>query len=234
MTPSPTFAVLDNVVFTSLTGRHAWLAQHQGHAVRYPADVSPFAALPDRPQQRDWNDLAQVTGPEGVALTGVGAEPPNDWKVLSRFGVVQMVTDDIDAEDDGEAVRLSTGDVPEMLDLAGRTDPGPFAQRTIDMGTYLGFRQAGQLIAMAGQRFRPPGWTEISAVCTAPEFRGRGLATRLIGALAAEIRRSGDAPFLHVAASNGQAIALYESLGFKTRRTTELLIVRPQSWSTVG
>jgi hypothetical protein len=121
---SPAAAVLDNVVFTSLMGPHDRLAQRHGRAVRYLVDISRFAALPDRPQQQDWSDLARLVGnAEGVALVESNAEPPEGWIARSRFAVVQMVDDGVDA----------------------RTEPGPFAPRTIEMGTYLGFRQAGQL-----------------------------------------------------------------------------------------
>ncbi len=198
--------------------------------MRYPVDISGFAAVPDLPQQRDWDDLARLVGTaEGVAVVESGAEPPDGWIALSRSAVVQMVDDGVDSRPDAEAVRLEAADVPEVLDLVARTEPGPFAPRTIEMGTYLGFRQSGRLIAMAGQRFRPPGWTEISAVCTAPDFRGRGLATRLVLALADDIRRRGEAPFLHVVPSNTKAIALYETLGFRIRRTAEVVIMRPLS-----
>lgn len=227
---SPASAVLDNVVFTSLMGPHHRLAQRHGRAVRYPVDISGFAAVPDLPQQRDWDDLARLVGTaERVAVVESGAEPPDGWIALSRSAVVQMVDDGVDSRPDAEAVRLEAADVPEVLDLVARTEPGPFAPRTIEMGTYLGFRQSGRLIAMAGQRFRPPGWTEISAVCTAPDFRGRGLATRLVLALADDIRRRGEAPFLHVVPSNTKAIALYETLGFRIRRTAEVVIMRPLS-----
>lgn len=220
--------MLDNAVYASLTGPHESLAERRGRAVRYPADMSGFAALPDGPRPDDWRDLAQLTsGAEGVAVAKLGFEPPAGWITLSRFSVVQMVDGGVDGRPDGEAVRLTTADVPEMLELVDRTKPGPFAPRTIEMGAYVGFRQAGRLIAMAGQRFRPPGWTEISAVCTAPEFRGLGLGTRLVRALADEIQQRGDTPFLHVVASNTKAIALYEALGFTVRGTAEVVIVRP-------
>jgi ribosomal protein S18 acetylase RimI-like enzyme len=221
--------LLDNVVFRSLTdGPHTRLAQRRGRVARYPVDISGFAALPDQPQRRDWDDLAALAATsDGVALTRYGAEPPESWTVLSRFTVVQMIDEDVDARPDPDVAYLSDEDVPEMLQLVAQTKPGPFAPRTIDMGAYIGLRQAGRLVAMAGERFRPPGWTEISAVCTAPEFRGRGLATRLVQALAYGIRQRGETPFLHVASTNTNAITLYEALGFARRRSDEVVIIRP-------
>lgn len=131
---------------------------------------------------------------------------------------VQLVDDGVAAMPDPDALTLGTEDVPEMLALVERTRLGPFLPRTIELGTYLGFRRDGALIAMAGERMHPPGWTEISAVCTDPTFRGEGLATRLVLALAAGIRARGERPFLHASADNAGAIRLYESLGFTLRR----------------
>ena len=104
-----------------------------------------------------------------------------------------------------------------MLDLVARTEPGPFRKRTIELGTYLGIRREGSLVAMAGERLHPPGWTEISAVCTDPAFRGQGLATTLVRALVADIRTRGEQALLHAAATNTSAIRLYESMGFRLR-----------------
>ncbi|GAA3494576.1 hypothetical protein GCM10019016_016760 [Streptomyces prasinosporus] len=115
-------------------------------------------------------------------------------------------------------VELGADSVPELLDLVARTAPGPFRPRTHELGTYLGVRVDGTLVAMAGERLRPPGWTEISTVCTAPDARGQGHAARLVSALVARIVVRGERPFLHVAETNTGAIALYERLGFRTRR----------------
>ncbi len=121
---------------------------------------------------------------------------------------------------------LGQADVQEMLDLARRTKPGPFLPRTVEMGTCPGIRRGGALVAMAGERLHPPGWTEISAVCTDEAWRGRGLASRLVLAIVAGIRARGELPFLHAVATNVNAIRLYEELGFRLRRYTVFSVAR--------
>ncbi|MFD4523568.1 GNAT family N-acetyltransferase [Streptomyces sp. NPDC058470] len=212
---------LDNPALGALTGPHAHFAERRGRVLRYPVDVSPWLALPDDPGAEDWADLAALVGPGGDApLAGYTGQTPDGWEVTFSLEGVQLVDDGIAAAPDPEAVRLGPADVPEMLGLVERTRPGPFLPRTVELGTYLGIRRNGALIAMAGERLHPPGWTEISAVCTDPDFRGEGLATRLILAVAHGIRERGETPFLHTAASNTNAIRLYESLGFRLRRST--------------
>jgi ribosomal protein S18 acetylase RimI-like enzyme len=211
---------LDNPTRSSLLGPHAHFAQRRGNVLRYPAEVSPFIALPDDPSEQDWADAAALVGPGGlIPLAGVVGPPPSGWDIVMDISGVQLVDDGVAAAADDEAIRLTAVDVPEMLDLVRRTDPGPFRERTIELGTYLGLRPGGELVAMAGERMHPPGWTEISAVCTDPGYRGQGLATRLVLALVAGIRDRGERPFLHAAATNTNAIRLYESLGFAQRRT---------------
>ncbi|MFD9129303.1 GNAT family N-acetyltransferase [Kitasatospora sp. NPDC059571] len=211
---------LDNPVRSALTGPHARFAERRGRLLRYPAEVTTFLGLPDDPAAEDWDDVAALLGPGGAALTaGLAAPHPADWPVVFALDGVQLVGEDVAAAPDPEAVRLGPADVPEMLDLVRRTRPGPFFSRTIELGTYLGIRRDGVLVAMAGERFHPPGHTEISAVCTDDAHRGQGLATRLIHAVAAGIQERGEIPFLHAAADNTGAIRLYESLGFRLRRS---------------
>jgi ribosomal protein S18 acetylase RimI-like enzyme len=211
---------LDNPVLSSLAGPHARFAERRGNVLRYPVDVSPFLALPDHPDAADWADAAALAGPGGlVALAGVRVPAPDGWQVTLIGEGVQMVEAGVEAAADGEAVRLGPGDVPEMLELAGRTKPGPFLPRTVELGSYLGIRRGGALVAMAGERLHPPGWTEISAVCTDDAWRGLGFASRLVRALVAGIRARGETAFLHAVADN-PAIGLYEALGFRLRRGT--------------
>lgn len=214
---------LDDPVGQSLGGRHAPLARRFGRAVSYVPDVASFCAVPADPDAADWNDLAKLLGPGELAdLFSAPATPPPDWEPVFRMEGRQMVwsggTPPEPEEAGAAVVELGAADVPEMLDLVARTQPGPFRQRTHELGTYLGIREHGRLVAMTGERLRPPGWTEISAVCTAPEARGRGHAARLITAVAARITARGERPFLHVAEANTGALALYERLGFTTRK----------------
>ncbi|HEX8868975.1 MAG TPA: GNAT family N-acetyltransferase [Lentzea sp.] len=214
--------ILDNAIHAALTGPHARFAERHGNALRYQPAVSPFTALPDDPSETDWKDLAALTST--AVLTGPAVEPPEGWQVETRLPLLQFADDGIAAAPDAEAVRLTAADVPEMLALTELTKPGPFLQRTIEMGAYLGVRQGGRLVAMAGERLRVPGWTEISAVCTHPDARGQGLGTRLMLAVAHGIRERGETPFLHVLASNTGAIRLYEHMGFRLRLRSELVI----------
>ncbi len=219
--------VLDNPARSALLGPHAHLAERRGEVLRYPADVCPFIALPDEPDENTWRDLAALLGPGAlVPFTGVDAAVPPGWEEVGFGPGVQMIDAGIDAVDDDDAVRLGPADVTEMLDLVARTRPGPFLPRTIALGTYLGIRRGGALVAMAGERLHPPGWTEISAVCTDPDHQGTGLASRLVRAVAAGIRARGEIPFLHAAATNTNAIRLYETLGFRQRRTVTFRAAR--------
>jgi ribosomal protein S18 acetylase RimI-like enzyme len=218
--------VLDNPARQSLLGPHAHFAQRRGEVLRYPTDVAPFVALPDAPDEQAWRDVADLVGPGAtVPIAGIDGSPPPHWETTFSVGGVQLVDNGVEAADDPEAERLGPADVPEMLALVARTQPGPFLPRTIELGTYRGIRRHGELVAMAGERLHPPGWTEISAVCTDAAWRGQGLGTRLVLAVAAGIRARGETPFMHAAASNTNAIRLYESLGFVLRRRTAFVAV---------
>ncbi len=225
MTPTDE-TLLDNPAYGSLCGAHARLAQVRGRARRYPADVAPFLALPSPPSARDWQDAAGLVAP-GTYVAGRygGAELPDGWRAVQAFDRVQMIEERVSGADCVEATPLGAADVPEMLELVAQTEPGPFLTRTIELGDYLGIRREGALVAMAGERFRPDGWTEISAVCTRPDHRGQGLASELMGALIASIQRRSERVFLHVLSTNMGAIRLYEALGFRVRQTATLTVV---------
>jgi ribosomal protein S18 acetylase RimI-like enzyme len=219
-------AVLDDPAWASLTGPHRRFSERVGGAARYQVDVAPFVALADHRDPQSWQDAATLVGPGGsFAIAGSGIVPPTGWAAPESLDGVQLVDVSLVKEPDPEAIGLTAADVPEILDLVERTRPGPFRPRTIELGTYLGIRRNGALVAMAGERLHPPGWTEISAVCTDPAFRGQGLATRLVSAVAAGIADRGDRVLLHAAASNVRAIRLYLANGFELRRRTTFLSV---------
>lgn len=210
---------LDNAVWAALNGPHRHLAEFAGGAARYRPGVSPFAGVADLADPRCWDDLAALVGPGGSFLISPLPDAPTQW-TGGRVQGFQMIGTAMRGEVEPEAVRLGPADVPDMLALVRATRPGPFEPATIEMGDYFGVRRGGRLIAMAGERLRLAGWTEISAVCTDPEHRGQGLAARLMRHVAVGILDRGDTPFLHVADDNAPAIRLYEALGFTVRRPT--------------
>jgi ribosomal protein S18 acetylase RimI-like enzyme len=210
---------LDNPVFAALTGQQAEFGVRYRNAVKYRPGISPFGAVADESSATDWADAARLTGAGQVTLfVRRSAAPPAGWEVVGGRPGVQLVAADLDPAPDPEAIALSAADVPEMLELTERTKPGPFLAGTVELGGYLGIRRAGRLVAMAGERMRPPGFAEISAVCTDEAWRGHGFAARLTRAVAAGITARGETPFLHAAGDNTNAIRLYKSLGFVHRR----------------
>jgi predicted GNAT family acetyltransferase len=221
---------LDNPVWHALTGPHAAFSEGSSLALRYQTDVCPFAALPDEVGTHAWDALRTLVGPGNVAMLFRPAlvDLPDGWEVAYALTGLQMVATESIGAPDAEFERLGAGDVEEMIALVERTRPGPFLPRTIELGTYLGLRAPGEtrLLAMAGERMHPDGYTEVSAVCTDADARKRGLATRLIRAIAAGIEARGETPILHVVAQNDTAIRVYEALGFTTRISFEARLVR--------
>lgn len=216
--------VLADPVRASLTGRHAAFGRRHGRALVYADGVATFASLPADADAADWSDLAELLGPGQLAdLFSNPAAPPPGWDPVFTLPGLQLVADGPSfpaAQHGGPGVVvLGVDDTTDMLALAARTRPGPFFPRTRELGRYLGIRDAGgDLVAMAGERLAPAGWTEISAVCTDPTVRGRGYATTLVTALRQDIERRGERAFLHVAADHATARKLYEDLGFRLRR----------------
>ncbi|MDR3620574.1 MAG: GNAT family N-acetyltransferase [Paludisphaera borealis] len=220
--------MLDNPVWNALATRHAHFALGAGRVKRYPADVAPFLATAgaDAVDRDESADLA--TPGEALYLMEVNPSPPAGWEVERRSALLQMVHERrVGATPIGDDYSvLGTGDVPDMLELTALAFPGYFRSRTIEMGAYFGVRRDGRLVAMAGQRMFLDGYREVSGVCTHPDHRGRGHASRLITLVVDEILRDGLTPFLHVAGDNAGARTAYEKLGFVVRRELSLLRVR--------
>jgi ribosomal protein S18 acetylase RimI-like enzyme len=215
---------LDNPVWHALTGPHESFAERHGRAARYPRDVAPFAAVVDQPDEAAWADLATLIGSGGLAvLFRDPVERPPGWQEVFRMRALQMVAPSISHRPAVGVVELGIDDTAAARELVALTDPGPIAARTIEMGTYVGVRDGGRLVAMAGERMRVPGHHEISLVCTHPDHRNRGLGTALVLDLALRIRRRGEVPFLHVLEGNESATRLYRTLGFDERRWLDVV-----------
>ena len=219
---------LDRPVWASLTTFHAAIAVGDGLARRYPDDVNLFASARDDDDPAALAALAALLEPGQTAyvLQVPPVRLPPDCVELRPGRGVQMLATHALVDDVGsEARALGDADAAEMLALAQLTQPGPFRSRTHTMGSFVGIRLDGRLAAMAGERMRFPGYTEISGVCTHPDFRGRGLARRLSAAVGARIQARGETPFLHAWASNEAAIALYESMGFTLRAEVHASVI---------
>lgn len=211
---------LDRPVWHALTGHQSAFAIAQGQAIRFAPAYGPFAAAIDAsgPALRD---LALLAAHDEIWL--LEKNPPQTipgLTILRRADCVQMVAHTLTTAPSRFAVmELGPDDAPEMLALATITRPGPFRAHTHELGHFIGIRDNDRLVAMAGERTRPGAYVEISGVCTHPDHRGRGYAGFLMREVAARVLSSGHIPFLHCYATNGGAIALYESLGFAPVQT---------------
>jgi GNAT superfamily N-acetyltransferase len=224
---------LDNPIWNSLHTEHRSFAVSDALARRYPAAVGPLSGIA-RQSDANYEALRELAGPGGVVVLFCQEKPvpPPGW-TLVRGGVLSQMVCSQPAESvpitltRGEEFRpLTASDVPAMIELADLTEPGPFRERTIELGPFVGIFQSGRLLAMAGQRTHLPHFVEVSAVCTHPDARGRGYARMLIATVMDEIRRRGKTPFLHSFADNYPAIRVYESLGFTLRRNLELAVLK--------
>jgi len=218
--------LLDNPVWHALRGPQSEFAEGAagGAALRFRRAVSIFTAV-DRVDAAAWDAQAELVGAEGMAFLFRDRVPgpPSGWKEAFRIPTLQLVAQHLAPTPEVPVVRLGEDDVEEMLALTKLTEPGPFLRRTRELGRYVGIRRGGRLVAMAGERFRLPGWTEISAVCTHPDARRKGLGAALSLWLAGHIREQGSEAFLHVVETNHTALRLYESIGFTLRRKLDVV-----------
>lgn len=218
---------LDNPVWHALNSHHQHLAIRGEGATRYQPDIVGAVAIPENSSVGFTNLRGLVETNEVIGV--IGGVLPEDlagWDVLHIEQVRQLIYEDLKSATRIEAVVLTTEDVPEMLDLVNLAQPGPFSLRTIEMGQYLGFRQDGHLVAMAGERFHLTGFCEVSAVCTHPDYRQRGYAGALTTMVAETIVERQETPFLHVAPGNDRALRLYLKLGFRIRTEIQVSILK--------
>jgi predicted GNAT family acetyltransferase len=227
---------LDNSIWNALSSGHSTMAVRHGLAARYASDASPLAGL-DSPSAAAFEDLRHLAlSDDAVALMLEGpVAPPSGWTVHVSTPLDQMICPEPAQQRVAGPLLLTAEDAGEMLALAQATEPGPFRPGTHRMGRYLGIRaEDGRLVAMAGERQRLDGFTEVSAVCTLPEFRGRGYGQTLVAAVTALIAEEGRIPFLHVRPENAAARRLYERLGYVIRRQVHLLVLSPVDAARTG
>jgi ribosomal protein S18 acetylase RimI-like enzyme len=223
---------LDNVIWQALTTRQVPFAECFGRARRFVREVTSLTAFAeDSPE--GYAALAGLVGAGGTAALFLDGEyePRSGWELVGGAPLLEMVCEDGDIHQDPpgsapEIIPLGTPDAVEMVELATLTKPGPFGLRTHELGKYVGIRCEGKLVAMAGERLKVPGYTEVSAVCTHPEHVGKGYARALMTEVMRGIRERGEIPFLHVRKDNSRAVELYERLGFRTRSTPQYTLLR--------
>jgi ribosomal protein S18 acetylase RimI-like enzyme len=230
MDTTVSFTPLDNPIWHSLTTRHAQFAEGRGLARRFDPGIGPLAGMREQSPEA-YRALGELLLPGEFAALFLDSAPdlPAGWQLHTHLPVDQMVCGGrpIPPEGSFSFETLGAADVPEMLELTALTEPGPFRQRTWELGGFVGIREAGRLAAMAGRRLALPGFTEVSAVCTHPDFRGRGYAAALVAAVAGAIYERDETPILHVFPTNTSAIRVYESVGFTRRRSLDLAVVLP-------
>lgn len=222
--------LLKRVVWSALATRQDAFAQGNTRARRFDPLVSPFAAARDNSEEAlaaleqlilPGEDQAFLLQAEEIRL------PANLIAEKTALGVLMIEKTPAAASSGNTDIGpLTRADVPEMVALAELTKPGPFTDRTPELGTFFGVRYDGRLAAMGGTRLNLTGYREISGLCTHPDFQGRGLASALTLHVASKIRAEGDTPFLHAYADNHGAIALYRKLGFEIWNEVNVAVVR--------
>ena len=223
---------LDRPIWSALTTRQQALAEGGARALRYPTAVGPFADMVDVSPESFAALGALMSGSEvAVLFTPDAVTAPAEFKILLAETGEQMIGTPAESSIRGvDIVTLGAADVPVMMALTELTKPGPFTLRTHELGTFLGIRVDGQLVAMAGERMKPANYTEMTAICVHPDHRGRGYAQVLLGAVASQITARGEIPFLHVFSKNDSAIALYRRQGMEIRRRLYVTVLQRRMW----
>ena len=222
---------LDRPIWSALTTRQKDLAEGGTRALRFPPAFGPFADLVDMSPQSFAELGALMSGSEiSVLFTPDAVTAPDNFKILLADTGEQMIGTPAESAVSGvNIVTLGVRDVPDMMGLVELTKPGPFGLRTHELGTFLGIRIDGHLVAMTGERMKPGNYTEMTAVCVHPSHRGRGYAQALLGAVAREIVTRGEIPFLHVFSNNASAIALYRRQGMEIRRRLHVTVLQKRT-----
>jgi len=224
---------LDNPIWNALYTGNEHLAVGNEHARYVQKEVGAFAGL--RTYSEDaFASLHNITplGEPSVLFTATEVAIPEGWKILVQKDLLQLVYEQPTLPTPTNStgvVRLGAPDIPAMLALTAHTNPGPFLTRTIEFGEYHGIFNDGALVAMAGERLQPTPYTELSAVCTHPAHLGKGYAARLLQHQMQRILAKGRVPFLHVVPENTRARAVYERLGFRTRRQLQIYVLEKQA-----
>lgn len=211
--------VLDNPIWESLNSRHRSLALHQGVAARYPPDIAPFLGVPETDIDAVAALAALVPQDDTVLLLGCAPRIAAGWEMQQLALLAQMICRAPIADAQGpDPIELTEIHRADVLALTALVYPHYFRPRTVELGRYFGIYQQGRLAAMIGERMGMDEYTEISAVCTHPDFNGHGYARRLLVWLSNDVLRRGMTPFLHVSHENTRAKTLYEQNGYQLRR----------------
>jgi predicted GNAT family acetyltransferase len=220
--------VLDRPVWSALETRHRTFAEGGGLARRYRPSIIPFAAAAANDPESLHALGKLVPAGESVILAQADAIAlPRTLVAASTADGVQMIAEHpLQAVSDPRIRQLTREDAAEMLALASLTRPGPFTLEAMSLGDFWGVKIDGRLAAMAGERMKQPGHSELSGVCSHPDFRGGGLARLLSLFVANRIMARDEVPYLHAYASNAAAIKLYESIGFRLRSAMNIAVVR--------
>ncbi|QSX76964.1 GNAT family N-acetyltransferase [Agrilutibacter solisilvae] len=210
---------LDNPFFASLRARHRDIALVEGDVARYPPEYAPFLGVADADVDAAASLDALLAPDESVYLLGVVPTLPARWQLQAYRPLAQMTcTRPIAVGDGPEVIALDARHKADVLALTALVYPHYFRERTMEMGRYFGIYQDGRLAAIIGERLGMDAAQEISAVCTHPDFNGRGYARRLLALLTNDVLAQERLPFLHVSHENTRAKQLYEQMGYKVRR----------------
>lgn len=220
---------LDRVVHSALTSlRQSHLAVREGGALRMKAGYGVFVAVDD---PAETSDVARLPVPEGklVSVEALEQPVPSGFRIEKEATLLQMTLMSLKAGKvrDIALEKLTDDDAAQMLVLATLTEPGPFFENTHRLGDFYGVKENGRLLAMAGERMKPDGFTEVSGVCVHPDAQGRGLAAAVMRQVIGPILARGDTAFLHSYDYNARAIALYEGLGFSVRAPMKMRTLVP-------